>query len=145
MELVPVPDLTALVAAKEVIKFIGRYGCPREILTDNGTQFANELAYQIYDTAMINHLTVMPYSHEENSIVERANREVNSHLRAIVFDRKIKVNWSLALPLIQRVMNTFEHSSIGCAPSQIIFGNAIDLDRNILHKYEGDEANAPCN
>ena len=143
VELVPVPDLTALVAAKEVIKFIGRYGCPREILTDNGTQFANELAYQIYDTAMINHLTVMPYSHEENSIVERANREVNTHLRAIVFDRKIKVNWSLALPLIQRVMNTFEHSSIGCAPSQIIFGNAIDLDRNILHKYEGDEANAP--
>ena len=41
-------------------------------------------------------------------------------------------------------MNTFEHSSIGCAPSQIIFGNAIDLDRNILHKYEGDEANAPA-
>ena len=116
VELVPIPDLSALVAAKELIKFIGRYGCPREILTDNGTQYANELAYQIYDTAMINHLKVMPYSHEENSIVERANREVNTHLRAIVFDRKIKVNWSIALPLIQRLMNTFEHSSIGCAP-----------------------------
>ena len=72
-----------------------------------------------------------------------ANREVNTHLRAIVFDRKIRINWSLALPLIQRVMNTFEHSSIGCAPSQIIFGNAIDLDRNILHKYEGDETHTP--
>ena len=67
------------------------------------------------------------------SIVERANREVNKHLRAIVFDRKIKERWSLALPLIQRVMNTFEHSSIGCAPSQIIFGNSVDLDRIILH------------
>ena len=27
-----------------------------------------------------------------------------------------------------------EHSSIGCAPSQIIFGNAVDLDRGILHE-----------
>ena len=92
---------------------------------------------------MINHLTVMPYSHEENSIVERANREVNTHLRAIVFDRKIKVNWSIALPLIQRLMNTFEHSSIGCAPSQIIFGNAIDLDRNILYRHEDMDDKTP--
>ena len=43
----------------------------------------------------------MPYSHEENSIVERANREVNKHLRAIVFDRKIKERWSLALTVVR--------------------------------------------
>ena len=31
-------------------------------------------------------------------------------------------------------MNTAVHSSTGVAPAQIIFGNAIDLDRHILHK-----------
>ena len=35
-------------------------------------------------------------------------------------------------------MNTFTHSSIGCAPAQIIFGNAIDLDRRILHSISKD-------
>ena len=40
----------------------------------------------------------------------------------------------MALPLIQRVLNTTVHSSIGTSPSKIIFGNAIDLDRRILHE-----------
>ena len=88
---------------------------------------------------MTNHITVMPYSHEKNSIVERANKEVNRHLRAIVFDRKIKENWSLTLPLVQRVMNTTVHSTIGVAPAQIIFGNAIDLDRHVLHEPQATE------
>lgn len=83
---------------------------------------------------MTSHITVLPYSHEEYSILERANKEINKHLRAIIFDRKIKANWSTVLPLIQRFMNTTEHSSLGCAPSQIIFGNAVDLDRRILHE-----------
>ena len=87
-----------------------------------------------------NHITIMPYSHEENSIVERANKEVNRHLRAIVFDRKIKTHWSTALPLLQRVMNTLEHSSTEQAASQIIFGNAIDLDRRILYDPPKDDA-----
>ena len=40
----------------------------------------------------------------------------------------------MALPLIQRVLNTTVHSSIGTSSSQIIFGNAIDLNRRILHE-----------
>jgi len=139
VELYAVPDLTAITAAKAIVEFTGRYGIPSEILTDNGTQYVNELANQIYDRMMTNHITVMPYSHEENSIVERANKEVNRHLRAIVFDRKIKENWSLTLPLVQRVMNTTVHSTIGVAPAQIIFGNAIDLDRHILHEPQASE------
>ena len=134
VELIAIPDLTALTAAKKIVEFIDRYGIPSEILTDNGTQYVNQLSIELYDLMLTNHTTVMPYSHEENSMVERANKEVNRHLRAIVFDRKIKSNWSLTLPLVQRVMITAVYSSTGVAPSQVIFGNAIDLDRHILHK-----------
>ena len=139
IELYAVPDLSALTAAKAIVEYVGRYGNPSEILTDNGTQYRNELANQIYDRMIVNHISIMPYSHEENSVVERANKEVNRHLRAIVFDRKIKEHWSMALPLLQRVMNTMVHSSTGVKPSQIIFGNAIDLDRHILHKPQPSE------
>ena len=114
-------------------------GTPNEILTDNGKQYVNELSTYLYDLMYTDHITVLPYSHQENSVVERANKEVNKHLRAIIFDRKIKTNWSLVLPLVQRVMNTFVHSSIGCAPAQIIFGNALDLDRRILHSPPPDD------
>jgi hypothetical protein len=39
-------------------------------------------------------------------------------------------------------MNTFEHSSIGCAPSQIIFGYSVDLDRIILHPTKNKDLQA---
>ena len=62
VELVPVPDLTASTAAKEVIKFTGRYGIPDEILTDNGTQYLNELSSLLYDFMCTNHMTILSYS-----------------------------------------------------------------------------------
>jgi hypothetical protein len=80
----------------------------------------------------VEHLTILPYSHEENAIVERANREVNRHLRAIVFDKKVKKEWSLFLPLVQRIMNATVSASTGVTPASIIFGNAVDLDKGLL-------------
>ena len=77
VELVAIPDLTALTAAKKTVEFTGRYGIPSEILTDNGTQYVNQLSNELYDLMLTNHTTVMAYSHEENSMVERANKEVN--------------------------------------------------------------------
>jgi hypothetical protein len=54
-------------------------------------------------------------SKEENAIVERANKEVNRHLRAFVFDIASSVRWSFGLSMIQRIINTTTHSSIGIA------------------------------
>ena len=133
MELEAIPDLSAETAAASIVRFIGRYGTPGEILTDNGTQYNNKLLKEIYETMIVDYITISPYSHEENSIVERVNKEVNRHLRAIVFDRKIKTKWAIALPLIQRVCNAMKHATTGYAPSQIIFANNIDLDRRVLH------------
>jgi transposase InsO family protein len=132
VELYPAPDATALSAAKAMIQWIGRYGNPGEILSDNGAQFTAEVITQLCELIQVDHLTILPYSHEENAIVERANKEVNRHLRAIVFDKKVKKEWSLFLPLVQRIMNATVSASTGVTPASIIFGNAVDLDKGLL-------------
>ena len=63
VELIAIPDLTALTAAKKIVEFIGRYGIPSEILTDNRTQYVNQLSNELYDLMLTNHTTVMAYSH----------------------------------------------------------------------------------
>jgi hypothetical protein len=80
----------------------------------------------------IQHELTMTNSKEENSIVERANKEVMRHLRNILFDRNVYPNWGDYLPLVQRIMNSCKHRSIGVAPCQIVFGNTIDLNRGFL-------------
>ena len=132
IEISAVKDVSAISAAKPLIDFIGRYGCPDEILTDNGTEYCNQLMDQVYSLIDTHHLTILAYSHEENSIVERANREVRRHLNALIFDKRIKHEWSQVLPLVQRIWNAKVHESIGTTPASIVFGNNIDLDRGVL-------------
>src|SRR5690349_15617139 len=36
------------------------------------------------------------------------------------------------LPFVQRIINSATHSSIGVSPAELLFGNAIQLDRGII-------------
>lgn len=64
--------------------------------------------------------------------MERANRTVMTHLRAIVFDSNVYDNWSKCLPLVQRIMNATKHTSTGTAPSNILFATKINLDEGLV-------------
>ena len=58
------------------------------------------------------------YSSKENGIVERANQEKLRHLNAILFDSRVHDRWSFEqLPMVQRIMNTVEKTSIGVTPT----------------------------
>jgi hypothetical protein len=74
----------------------------------------------------------VPYSKEENSIVERVNREVMRHLRALVFELNDDDNVELFLPLVQRILNNNIGESNGTSPAQLMFGNSINLDRQLF-------------
>ena len=127
-----IPNTTAKEAIDGLMDWIGMFGIPSEVVSDNGTQFANELVDGLLELIATDNTKIQAYSKEENAIVERANKEVNRHLRAFVYDRKDKKSWHLYLPLVQRILNASIHKSIGVSPSQIIFGNAVSLDRQIL-------------
>jgi hypothetical protein len=78
------------------------------------------------------HELTMAYSKEENGMVERANKETLRHLRNIIFDRDVIRQWSIYLPLVKRIFNSSIHSVTGVAPAHVIFGHAVNLDRNIF-------------
>jgi hypothetical protein len=92
IELYAAKDATAASAAKALIQTMGRFGSPSQILSDRGPQFVNSLIKQYLEYTGTEHVTTMAYSKEENSIVERANKETGRHLRAIVFDRNLKIS-----------------------------------------------------
>ena len=134
-KLYPVPSTKAEDALHPILDWISQFGCPSEIVSDNGTQYVNKLIEQFTQAAGIEHATIHAYSHEENAIVERANKEVNRHLRAMTYDRKIREDWELYLPLAQRILNTMTHTSIGVSPSQMLYGGIINHDTHFLNPY----------
>ncbi len=88
------------------------------------------------------HIKTMAASKEENSIVERLNREVMRHLRNLVFDRQVYDNWSHMLPFINRILITTIHSATGVSPAEVMFGSSIQLERGIISPLLSDELTA---
>jgi hypothetical protein len=78
------------------------------------------------------HYLTVAYSKEENALVERANKEVNRHLRAFTFDTNTVDNWRISLPTVQRIMNATFSDRTKLSSATILFGNAIILDRGIF-------------
>ena len=85
VSLYPTKDTTAQACVDALLQHVGTFGTPSQILTDNGTQFMNALVTELLKGIGVPHLTIMAYSKEENSIVERANKEVLRHIRALIF------------------------------------------------------------
>ena len=66
--------------------------------------------------------------------MERANKEVLRHLRAIILESRVQTNWSNdQLPLVQRILNGEVKTNTGVSPAELLFGNAINLGRRILY------------
>ena len=128
----PAKDTTALSAARALLQFFGKFGNPRQIVSDNGSQYVNTLIKEFLMLIGTEHVLTMAYSKEENGLVERANKEVMRHLRAIIYDRRIIAAWRDYVPIVERIINAEVHSSIGVSPAQLVFGNAINLDRGLF-------------
>ena len=143
VELYPVPNAGAEYAATTLVSHIGRYGAPAHLHSDGGKQFVNNILAELILLVGTEHVVTTAYSHEENGLVERANKEVMRYLRALLFDKNIYTEWATYLPLVQRIINSEVHSSTGVSPAQIIYGNALTLDRDVYHAPSATDVQ-PC-
>ena len=135
VELHAIKDTSAVCAAEALSEHIGRYGAPASIRSDRGTQFANELIAELCVLLRTEQELTIAYSKEENAIVERANKEVMRHLRAIIFDDRVYAKWGKRqLPLVMRILNSEEKTRTGVTPAEILFGNAVHINRGILER-----------
>ena len=70
-----------------------------------GSHFVNSVIREFLHLVGTEHCLTLAYSKEENSLVERANKEVNRHLKAFTFDKSTVDDYRHALPMVQRIMN----------------------------------------
>ena len=133
VELYPCKSTTEDEATSALLSHVSRYGIPSKVITDNGSQFvATSVITKLYEALHIAHIRTVAYSKEENSIVERANKEILEHLRALVYDNRTVNTWTKYLPIVQRIMNSTVHSAIGVSPSTLLHAGVIDLNRGLF-------------
>ena len=135
LDVYPVADLTAHTAMQCLITFMGNFGIPSHLCCDNGSQFQGIFS-DLMDLIAINGYTTHAYSHQENSIVERANKEILSMLRCLILERKLHKSWDILCHVAKRIINSRVHSAIGIAPADLVFAGKVDLQRGSLFPYK---------
>lgn len=86
IELFPTKTTTAEETARCIHQHFGRWGTADRLRTDNGPAFANDLLKGLANLLGSTNEFTTAYSSENYGIVERANKEVLRHLRALVFE-----------------------------------------------------------
>lgn len=47
-------------------------------------------------------------------------------------DLRVYDSWSTYIPLVQRIVNSTPHLSIGTSPTRMLFGGLVDIDRQLI-------------
>ena len=126
-----IKDLTAKTAAKTMINHMYVYGVPDKIISDNSTEYDAEFK-EMLSILQIENYRIHAYSHQENGIVERANKEVIRHMRNIAYELRKSTSWDEEIPRIQAIMNEKVSEATGLTPNQIIFAGQINLHEGRL-------------
>jgi len=105
-----------------------RFGVPKMITTDSGTQFdCKEFKKFCQDRGIEHHITSL-YHHQGNGLVERAIRTIEEMLRVTCKDQK---DWSHHIPDCVSGYNSRKHMTTEVTPHSLMFGReaATKVDR----------------
>ena len=116
-------SIDAETVADSLIRLFSRIGIPKEILTDQGSNFMSRLLSSMYERLGIQALRTSPYHLQTDGLVERFNQTLKAMLRRFV-DADAR-NWDTLLPYMLFAYRVAPQSSTGFSPNKLVFGRQL--------------------
>ena len=118
VELFPIPDKSAMTICNVLLNQVfNRYGWPRYIISDNGSEFVNELLSQLTKLGHVHHIKTSIYHPRANARAERPHRTIHETLAKVAQRDK----WDEYIPSIQAALNFSESASRRKSPYFLLF------------------------
>lgn len=134
-------DGTAISILQGLLQFCTHHGFPVTIITDNGTEYANQLFAEFTRLHKINHHKTLAHSPNDNGNIERFHSTLLEHIRILRIQHKKEPANNL-IPYALLGYNSSIHSFTKCRPFDIITGHFdsrdpwdIDLSSHLLQQY----------
>jgi hypothetical protein len=137
----PLRSKTAAEVAPLFFRYISMFGCPKEIVSDNGGEFVNDIMKQMRLAIGIEHRVTSPYHPRTNGQVERFNKTLIDALECFAKDNPD--SWPSHLDYIVLSYRTAVHTSTHATPFEILFGRAHNGFSNYCNEATLDVAATP--
>lgn len=131
LEAYPLTSKSSIDVAKSMVSnFILRYGIPKTIATDRGSEFLSSTLQEVCRILQIKQLNSTAYHHQTIGSLENAHKSLGNFLR-IQTDNDPD-NWSNWLPFWCFAQNTSVHTSTGYTPFELVFGKVCNIPTNLV-------------
>jgi transposase InsO family protein len=116
----PLRSINAKNICECLINFFSIFGLPREIQSDQGSNFMSKIFQQLTKTLGIKHTFSSAYCPTTQGALERFHATLKSMLRAYCNDHK---DWQSGIPLLLFAIRSTVQESLGFSPNELIFGH----------------------
>lgn len=143
LEAIPLKSHTADVVADAFItEWVSRYGCPKEIHTDQGREFESQLFNKIMEILDIKKTRTSPYRPQSDGVVERGNKSLKDMIKTFVI--RNYNSWDVHLPLVVMAYRSTIHETTGCTPNLLFLGRECNTPLDWFYKPPEEIAELPC-
>ena len=109
--------------AEVLIELFARVGIPKEILTDQGTNFTSKLLAELYRLLHVKALRTSPYHPQSDGVVERFNQTLKDMLRKTACEGG--KDWDKLLPYVLFAYREVPQESTGFSPFELLYGRDV--------------------
>ena len=139
-EAIPIRSTKAPIIVKHLIDYFTRFGMPKTIQSDNGSNFCGKFFQSQMRELGIKHITSTPYHPESQGIVERMHQTLKNILRKLCDGKEEE--WDKKLPFALFALRSAPSETLGFSPFELIFGHTVRGPLEILRdswEEKGDD------
>lgn len=131
-EVIPLADITAETVAKALISgWIARFGCPTDVVTDQGRQFESALFKCLATFVGFKHRRTTAYHPACNGLIERFHRQLKAAIVA-----HADSNWVDSLPLVLLGIRSAYKHDLKSTSAELVYGESLRLPGDFFQHSE---------
>lgn len=129
-EAMPLKDISSIAVAESLISIFSRVGIPKEILSDNGTQFKSDLMKELHRLLGVKPLFTTPFHPSGNGRIERFHSTLKSSLRKVCEDKP--KDWHRYLSPLMFAMREMPSDRTGFSAFELLYGRQVRGPLSVL-------------
>ncbi|KAL2085961.1 hypothetical protein ACEWY4_019281 [Coilia grayii] len=122
-EAIPLRNIKTRTVVDSLLLFFSRFGLPKEVQSDRGTNFTSGVFQQAMDELGITQVVSSAYHSQSQGAIERYHQTLKTMIRAYCV--QFPGDWDCAIPFLLFAIRDSVNDSTGFSPFELVYGHEV--------------------